>query len=277
MNRSNLSWRSYFGSALVLGGIVLVLAMLGASPTGTRAQENRGLVGRTPGALPATAAERRGPEVIAPESVVFGRSYGEWSAAWWQWAFSIPVASHPLFDNADCSVGQSGPVWFLGGKFCATGPNAPPCTPGAATRSCALPRGIAVFFPITNVEDSAPEEPNFGCGDSLSPLLAGTIAEMRQCAASFVNTTGLSATIDGSPVPHLRERFRVQSSAFGFTLPEDNLLNAIGEGPFAQGTYFPSVDDGFYVMLAPLPAGSHVLHIQAGTSQDITYDLEVSK
>src|SRR5437867_3706794 len=44
------------------------------------------------------------PGVYPPTSPVFGRTYAEWSAAWWQWALSLPVDQHPLFDTADCSA-----------------------------------------------------------------------------------------------------------------------------------------------------------------------------
>jgi len=48
--------------------------------------------------------------------------YTEWSAAWWQWALSIPTASNPLFGKTDdCNIGQPGPVWFIGGIFCVNG------------------------------------------------------------------------------------------------------------------------------------------------------------
>jgi hypothetical protein len=216
--------------------------------------------------------------VITPDSVAYGRTYSEWSAAWWQWTFSIPVASHPLFDNGDCSIGQSGPVWFLGGKFCQTGGV---CT-GAATRSCSVPAGEALFFPILNVEDSAPEEPAFGCGDSFPPLTGGTIAEMRKCAGSFVDGTNhLEADVDGKAIRHLKTEFRVPSVEFEVTWPSDNVLNAIGEGPYAAGTYSPVVDDGIYVMLPPLSAGSHTLHFKGsfanGFTEDITYNLVVTK
>ena len=52
------------------------------------------------------------PRVYPPGSRPFGLSYGEWSARWWQWAYSMPVTGHPLFDEtgADCAAGQSGPV-----------------------------------------------------------------------------------------------------------------------------------------------------------------------
>ncbi len=225
--------------------------------------------------IPSVMAQSDGPKVIKPNSVAYGRTYSEWSAAWWQWAFSIPVASHPLFDNGDCSVGQSGPVWFLGGKFCQTGQTCP----GSAIRSCSVPAGKALFFPLSNVEDSAPEEPNWGCGNSLPPLVGGTIAEMRSCAAFYVDqVVGLEADLDGKNIGNLKD-LRVTSVQFDVTWPADNVLNAIGEGPFSAGTYSPVVDDGYYIMLAPLSAGSHTLHFHAGssTTQDITYNLTVTK
>lgn len=210
--------------------------------------------------------------VVKTSEVAFGRTYGEWSAAWWQWAFSIPVASHPLFENGDCSVGQSGSVWFLGGKFCQTGQ---PCN-GTATRSCTVPAGKGLFFPLNNVEDSAPEEPNYGCGNSLPPLVSGTIAERRQCVAMYVDAAPkLEADLDGRPIHNLKD-FRVQSVEFEVTWPDDNVLTAIGEGPFSAGTYSPVVDDGYYLMLEPLSPGTHTLHFQAG-SQNVTYHLTISK
>jgi hypothetical protein len=220
---------------------------------------------------------QRYPTVVNPNSVVYGRTFGEWSAAWWQWAFSIPVANHPLFDNTDdCSIGQSGPVWFLGGKFCQAGPNAPPCTPGTATRVCTLPAGKALYFPIYNGEDSAPEEPDYGCGSSLSPLIPGTIAEMRKCVETWVEPVAdATAEIDGRVIPNLAQNYHAQSTVFGITLPDDNVLKAIGENVSA-GTYFPVVDEGVYLMLAPMSPGHHHIHFRAaGGQQDITYDLLV--
>ena len=222
------------------------------------------------------AVDRPYTRVIDPDMVVYGRTYGEWSAAWWQWAFSIPAANHPLFDTGDCNVGQSGPVFFLGGKFCATGPNAPACTWGVSTRSCTMPAGKAVYFPIFNGEDSAPEEPNYGCGSTLPPLIPGTIAELRKCVDSWTTpVTEASAEIDGKSVPNLIRNYRVQSTVFGITMPEGGVWEAIGEN-IPAGTYYPAADDGVYLMLAPLSPGHHYIHFTSGGSQNITYDLIVS-
>src|SRR5689334_15805444 len=56
-----------------------------------------------------------GPGVLPVKSSPYGMTYGQWSARWWQWAFSLPIDRSPLFGTADCSAGQSGLVWFLPG------------------------------------------------------------------------------------------------------------------------------------------------------------------
>jgi hypothetical protein len=212
-----------------------------------------------------------GAKVIPPSSVAFGRTYGEWSAAWEQWADSIPVANHPLFDNGDCSVGQSGPVWFLGGKFCAF--DNPNCGTSNVVRTCSVPAGKALHVGVITNEISALElkDPK------------AQIADMRALMASGVDgATNVSLEVDGAAIPQLKDRFRVQSPAFVFTLPDDNLFNAVGEGPFPGGAYFPGVDDGVYVMLSPLPAGPHEIHFHGffpafNFTLDITYHIDVKK
>ena len=204
------------------------------------------------------------------DDVVYGRTMGEWSAEWWQWAFSIPVEIHPLFNNPDCSVGQSGPVWFLGGSFVSS----------TAVRNCTVPAGKALYFPILNTEDSSLEESfNNGCED---PVFGGTIAGLRKCADGGMTGVSVSAEIDGISIPHLAERSRVQSPVFSFTLPDNNLLKVTTGNPYAAGAYFPSAGDGYYVMLPPLCRGNHTIHFRGVGSGgsftlDITYYLTVAK
>jgi len=95
--------------------------------------------------------------------------------------------------------------------------------------------------------------------------------------------TNLALEVDGVPVEHLKERFRVQSTAFGFTIPDGNYLKSVyppGYANFDAGTYFPAVDDGYYAMLPPLSAGHHTLHFHGFQPQfnftlDITYHVYV--
>ncbi len=222
-------------------------------------------------AAPIAWSQDAGPKVIPSDSVVQGRTFGEWSAAWWQWAFAIPVSVHPLMENGDCSVGQSGPVWFLGGSFAFS---------NAAVRTCNVPAGKYLYFPVLNGEDSKVEE-SFGNGCSI-PIFGDTIVGLRKCAQSYEDGVFVNADIDGSAIPHLTERSRVQSTVFGFTLPDDNVIHWWTGNPYTAGTYFPAVDDGYYVMLSPLPPGNHVIHFHgwapsANFSLDITYYLTVSK
>jgi hypothetical protein len=209
-----------------------------------------------------------GPLVVPSDVVVHGRTYSEWSAAWEQWADSIPTAHHPLFDNDDCSVGQSGPVWFLGGKFIANGGTG---SFDDVVRNCKVPYGKALYVAIFNAEDSVLEETTYNHLTQIGELRATT-------AAGMDGAKNLAMQVDGENIPNIKERFRVQSPAFGFTLPADNFFTAVGEGPFEAGTYFPGVDDGYYVMVAPLPIGHHNIHFHGASGTfvlDITYHMYV--
>jgi hypothetical protein len=210
-------------------------------------------------------------KIFDRDAVVYGRTYSEWNAAWQQWADSIPTARHPLFDNADCSIGQSGPVWFLGGKFVAVGGTA---NFDNVFRDCNMPAGKALYVAVYNAEDSALEEsktPGLSQPVQIGDLRAITETEMD-------GVTDLAMQVDGEDIRDIKNRFRVQSSAFGFTLPADNFFTAIGEGPFPAGTYFPGVDDGYYVMVGPLPVGDHTIHFHGAAGPyvlDVTYDIHV--
>jgi hypothetical protein len=89
--------------------------------------------------------------VLPPNSSANGRSYSEWSAAYWQWLFAQPVDGHPGVDSPDFDVtdGQSGRVWFLTGPF------------GTVDRDVTIPAGTSLFISLICVEASSLEEPPF--------------------------------------------------------------------------------------------------------------------
>jgi hypothetical protein len=219
--------------------------------------------------LVSTAAVQAGnpnPGVLPVDAHPFGHTYGEWAASWWQYVFSIPVPTNPLFDEtgANCGVGQSGHVFFLVGVF---------NTSGAATRNCTVPTGKAIFFPVLNFECE-----NFF--PPISPPL--TIDGLRALCKSFMDgATNLRAEIDGAPIRDLAS-YRGQSPVFSVTLPENNIPQFLGNVAPA-GTYSPIVDDGVYLMLHPLSKGLHTIHFHGelpafgGFTLDITYHLTVGK
>jgi len=214
--------------------------------------------------------------IIDRDSVAYGRTYGEWDAEWQQWAYSIPVANHPLFDRGDCSVGQSGPVWFLGGKFCG---NNETCNLASVVRSCTIPYGKAIYLPALNGEDSVLEESvaeNPGNPEALQ------ISFLRKVLEQYIVGSTPYVIIDGVAVKDLLEKFTVESTVFSFTMPDDNYLKAVYPPGlnFPAGSYYPAVDFGQYVMIAPLPVGHHVIQF-GGTNAyftlNVKYNLNVTK
>ena len=204
------------------------------------------------------------PAVLQPDSLPFGLTYGEWSARFWQWTYSIPASAHPLNDTAPCSEGQSGPAWFLGGTFTTTSP-ATGIVVGTANRACSVPKGKALFFPVVNAECSQAE----GNGQ--------TEAELRDCAQCLVDhVTQKHLEVDGVHV----ESYRAVSPLFSFgPLLEDNLLG------LPAGTISPAVADGYYIMLAPPAAGAHTIHFssvveaksgQCGFTEDFTFEQDIT-
>jgi len=216
-------------------------------------------------AAPASARNKN-PGVLPPHSKAFGKTYGEWSAAWWQWALSTPASQHPLTDSADCSAGQSGKVFFLGGTFTAVPVSGPNEVIGRAVRDCTIPTGKAIFFPILNGECSTLE----GNGT--------TEAELAECAAFLADhVEDMTVTIDGKPLQNLN-RYRAQSPLFEFgPLPNPNIFG------LATGATSPAVADGFYILLAPLSAGDHTIHFSgkavftaAEDGFDLTFILDIT-
>jgi hypothetical protein len=206
----------------------------------------------TVGFVQIPGSDSADPRVFPPSSTPFGKFYGEWGAEWWQWLSSIPVSVSPTQDETGerCAVGQRGPVWFLVGVESIS---------GTATRQCTVPEGIALFFPVQNIF-STPDPPR--------------LRDLRDLNRAFIDTvTDLLVEVNGVPIRNL-ERFRFTSPVFVLTLPQNNRFQA------PPGPYFPTVDEGFYVMLRPLPVGAHTLRIHGENPAnnfvlDVTYELTV--
>jgi hypothetical protein len=199
------------------------------------------------------------PRVLPPQSHPYGKSYGEWSVAAWQWVCSAPLDQHPGLDETGAYIdyGQSGPVWFLAPNF-----------GGMSNRYGEIPQGKALFISLIGFESSARE----GYGT--------TEEDLRAVAASVIDgVENLTCEVDGVPIEGL-SAYRFQTPyMFSLTVPEDNVFDLWGV-PTPAGTYFPSVADGYCILLAPLPRGEHTIHFAAeipllGFWQAITFHLQV--
>jgi hypothetical protein len=234
---------------------------------------------------PAQAQPHGKAAVPAGDSVFFGKTYGEWQKLWWQWALALPATSHPLFDSADCSTGQAGHVWFLGGKFCpATSGDTNACGDNMnpkAVRACTIRSGTALFFPILNGDDSIIEELPY------NPKVTETDLRHNEKSWTEPNPNGFMtlATVDGRSIIPVRICTKgdyctpAQSPLIPFTLAaHDNLFTTLGEIGITDGASSFAIGDGYYVLLPPLSVGQHTIHfygLNGNFSLDITYNMTV--
>jgi hypothetical protein len=190
---------------------------------------------------------------------------------WWQWDLSIPAAENPAVDatGEKCMVGQRGSIWFLAGVSGS----------GSATRSCSVPEGATLFFPVINsVNVNTPD-----CGQNGQNF---TAKQLQDAIQPFINGIhSVSVAVDGKDVKETLLR-RVLSDPFEAALPADNIFgpNACGTGiPLPAGVYSPVVDGGDYVSVPPLPTGTHTIRFHGESdsntfghvTQDVTYNLTI--
>ncbi|MFN8483552.1 MAG: hypothetical protein U0768_10975 [Anaerolineae bacterium] len=233
------------------------------------------------GAQPAQAQGKTAARVLPPSSNPYGLSYGQWSVKWWQWAIGTKYSKSPLNTNlstpAPCGTDQSGPVFFLGGALGGPGEG--------VHRDCAVPLGKALLIPIVNVEWDE---------EAMAP--PASIVQLGQIAKSIADhTTDRSMSVDGVPIPDA-QIYRTPSPVFFYTMwATDNLYNlrCIGSlspkctdssGPVS----FPglvclggkctavSVADGYYVMLAPLTAGDHIIHFHGRFTTEFEMTMDIA-
>jgi hypothetical protein len=97
-------------------------------------------------------------------------------------------------------------VWFLGAKSCAIGDTT--CSTSRVFRTCTVPAGKRLFFPVLNYADSTLEEASFGNPNATVPTIRSFLA------AQVDGSDHLSASVDGVPVANVKARFRVQAPVF---------------------------------------------------------------
>lgn len=204
----------------------------------------------------------------ANEEANVAEAFKQYAVEWEQWAWSIPRSVSPLLDltGESCMIAQRGPVWFLAGVAVQNENGV-----GVATRSCTIPEGKWLFFPIANTYWF--DTPGV-CGQDNNSL---SIEALRKGAADAIDQVKKpSALVDGKPINYMK---RVKSGVFDISFPEDNVFdNFCGDlGGFPAGTYSPAVDDGYYAAIKPLKKGKHtiVIHSEGGNKQDVTYNLNI--
>ncbi len=134
-------------------------------------------------------------------------------------------------------------------------------------RTCSIPVGKAMFFPLSNALFWAPED-------------GKTVDEVRKLSNDAMDAiTGLTGILDGVKFADLFA-YRAQSPPGGFALPFGPLLADFGFGP-TPDPRFPAVADGYWILLPPLTKGQHELVIGSSDGQElnvmVTYHLTVGR
>jgi hypothetical protein len=183
---------------------------------------------------------------------------GDLAAAQWQWALEKPIPKNPLLGSYSggpkCAgtplSNTAGATWFLTGTLDGS----------PVTRTCTVPAGKNLFFPVLDVViiKSEPHE-------NEAQLSAQANNYMNKVLGAHDLTT--FATVDGQDV----QFSRIASPLFTWTSPKNGLL--------PQGKY-EGVADGIWVSLPPLSPGKHTIHFggsapSVSVKQDNTYILTV--
>lgn len=183
------------------------------------------------------------PKVIPFNATYRGKTYRQWVVSFWQWALALPANDpnlpHPFNDcTRPISAGQTGNVWYW------SAPDIPNeiCNQSATI----IPAGTSIFLSTLDIEASSLDaQPQFN---------ASTAAGQTAIARQFANyIQDLFVTIDGVPVANVTA-YRTLTDQFSFFPP---LHWAFGDDGGVPGT---AVADGYYLLLEPLPAGSHTIH-----------------
>jgi hypothetical protein len=203
--------------------------------------------GGIPTARAITRDANSNPTVLPPVSSAHGKTYSEWSVLWWQWFLPLTAAQF----NA-CTIGDGGGhvAFLLAGPSACAGTVAP---------------GTSLFFPVASVECSSLEAP---------PFFGATAADRNTCAKGFFDALAggtLTVKIDDTELQNLTA-YSTISPDFPFTVGPDNVFNISCSGSCTGA----STGYGYYLMLNPLPPGSHTIHIVAGNyGIDTTWQLTV--
>ena len=209
----------------------------------------------------ADTAVAAGPNVLEPGIKHYGKSYNDLTGDWWQWVTQFPLATNPILENGtlDCTRGQSGKIWFIAGNFGGAFGEANP-----AHRSCTIPSGKALFFPLANSLFWVPED-------------GATAAAVRTAANAGMNAiSGLEVMIDGVAVAD-PFAYRAQTQPGGFALTFAPLLADFGFSAQPDPRK-PAVADGYWILLAPLHNGEHTIRFRASAvnfALDVTYGITV--
>lgn len=216
-----------------------------------------------------------GYQVLDAGASYAGKTVAEWTADWWTWAWGAPANADPLSDTTGSLANQNndGPVFFVAGSNSG----------GVTQRTFSVSEGKALLVPMINYWENCVGDVAISCGPSYvadpgATLLANT--ELYKAA-----TTDIFVSIDGTPVPNPASHWEVSGVFSGGTAQPGSTLTSLyaGAGIDIVGQDIsPSMASGYYVLVAGLSAGSHVVSYGGSTnafggfSYQVTANIDVT-
>jgi hypothetical protein len=191
---------------------------------------------------------------VVPRHIRFdGKTYSQWVVSFWQWVNSIdngPFFPNPLINcTRPISSGQSGKVWYWATPSSYFHALSVPNTPQTCDQSAnVIPAGTSLLLATLDTFSSTLLPPG-----TYAPT---TAAGERVIANRFADRIqDLFVTIDNVPVTDV-SAFRVATDQFTFSTPLRWVFGSPGH-IYGTGT---AAADGYYLLLKPLPTGSHTIH-----------------
>jgi hypothetical protein len=164
--------------------------------------------------------------IVQPHENYNGLSYGYWTSIWWNWLFSDQI--------------QNGSVYFLRGNtenespIIRTGKNGP-----------IIYSDTAIFFPIICTITS----------EHLFEHASSEVIRRSESAQRQKNPLLLSVKINGARIPNLKNYY-AESPEFVLDIPKSSKLQCYFD-PLPRIGKSPAVSAGYWIMLRPLPPGTH--------------------
>ena len=189
----------------------------------------------------------------------YGRTFGAWTAEWWQWIMAIPKERNPLHDptGEHWNIDQpSSDVWFLAGNFASK--DMP--FPRRSIKKMAFGRGI--LFPVLNCEASFLEYSELKTHDD---LLRHVRDDVNSVVKNVLFVNGIR--YKGIRVPSDPKIFRV-------TIGENNAFNIKNSG------LTDAVADGYWAFLKPGLKGRYSISFEGSCENGrlnagANYELEI--
>ncbi|MEM5435974.1 hypothetical protein [Paraburkholderia diazotrophica] len=192
--------------------------------------------------------------VVVPRHARFeGKTYRQWVVSFWQWVNLIdngPFFPNPLIScTRPVSAGQSGNVWYWATPSSYFHALSAPNTPQVCDQSAnVIPAGTSILLATLDTFSSTLLPPG-----TYTP---STAAGERAIAGRFADRIeDLFVTIDNVPITNITA-YRVATDRFTFTTAL-RWVFGLPEHIYGAGT---AAADGYYLLLKPLPTGSHTIH-----------------